>query len=234
MRDEKIFNPLIISLLVFAGLVLIFNQVQIFALDNAGSSSGSLFKGSSSGNSNNDLSSVDINSIQSTAGSVAALFPIDKIKNSQDAMAIIFPTGTPEYGDAMGVSFDKPIESLAYMSKNYRSLKSEVEVNNPEVFKRFLNLASKPVGISCEYCCGVGPVGIDKRGNSVCGCQHNPAILYSALWLMKNTDMSDAEVLREALRWKALFFPKDMVTLATNLADGKVDVNNLPGMVGGC
>jgi len=231
MKEEKIFNPLIISLLIVGGFLLIFNQVQIFALGNSNTQ---MFKSTFTGSSNSDLSSVDINSIQSTAGSVAAVFPIDKIKNSNDALAIVFPSGTPDYGAAMGVSFDEPIKSLAYMSKSYRSLKAEVESNNPQIFKRFLNLAGKPVGISCEFCCGVGPIGIDKRGNPRCGCQHNPAILYSALWLMKNTDMSDAQVLREALRWKALFFPRDMVGLATKVANGEVDTTKLPQMVGGC
>jgi len=234
MKEDKIFNPLMISLIVVAGLFLIFNQIQIFALTGSSSSGGSSFKSSFSSSGNYDLSSVNINDIKNTAGSIAAVFPLDKIKNSNDALAIVFPTGTPAYGQSMGVSFDEPIKSLAYMSKSYRSLKSEVESNNPEVFKRFLNLATKPVGISCEFCCGVGPVGIDNRGNPTCGCQHNPAILYSALWLMQNTDMSDAQILREALRWKALFFPKDMVGLATKLANGEVDTKNLPGMVGGC
>ena len=167
MREEKIFNPLIISLLVFAGLFLIFNQIQMFALYNTSTISCSAFKGSFSGNGNKDLSSVNIEELTSTAQSVAAVFPISEIKNSEDALKIVFPTGTPEYGEAMGVSFDTPIESLAYMSKNYRSLKAEVEANNPEIFKRFLNLASKPIGISCEFCCGVGPIGIDGRGNTV-------------------------------------------------------------------
>jgi len=52
---------------------------------------------------------------------------------------------------------------------------------------------------------------------------------------MLNTDYSDAEVLREVYRWKTLWFPKDMVGLALEIAGGNTDVlNELPGMVGGC
>ena len=96
---------------------------------------------------------------------------------------MMFPTGTPDYGDELGVSFDDPVGSLSKLARMYNSLKTEVQKNNPEDFQRFLNLALKPVGISCEYCCGIGPVGIDKNGNSRCGCQHNPALLSVALYL---------------------------------------------------
>ena len=52
---------------------------------------------------------------------------------------------------------------------------------------------------------------------------------------MMNTDYSDAEILREVMRWKTLFFPKNMIELGTSLAGGDTSaLNNLPGMVGGC
>ncbi|MCH7493020.1 hypothetical protein IID19_05570 [Patescibacteria group bacterium] len=55
------------------------------------------------------------------------------------------------------------------------------------------------------------------------------------MWLMQNTDYSDAEILREVYRWKTLFFPKNMVDLATKISGGDQSVlEELPGMVGGC
>ena len=53
--------------------------------------------------------------------------------------------------------------------------------------------------------------------------------------LMLNTDYSDAEVLREVMRWKTMFFPKNMVSLALDVAGKDASaLESLPGMVGGC
>ena len=99
----------------------------------------------------------------------------------------------------------------------------------------FINLGKKPVGISCEFCCGVGPIGITADGSSRCGCQHNPALLAITLGLMEYTDYSDAQVLMEVMKWKTLFFPKDMINLAMTVAGGDTSaLDELPGMVGGC
>ena len=142
------------------------------------------------------------------------------------------PTGVPEYGEAMGVSFDDPVGSLATLANAQKTL---LQGLTPEQKERFISLASKPVGISCEYCCGLNAVGIREDGSSSCGCQHNPALLSVAMWLMQNTEYTDAEVLREVYRWKTLFFPRDMVDLAVKISGGDESVlQNLPGMVGGC
>ena len=162
------------------------------------------------------------------------LFPLDKIKTQEDAISAIIPTGTPDYGEAMGVSFDDPVNSMEKMAKAYLALKSQAQ-QNQEIWQRYLNLAAKPTGISCEYCCGIGAQGIDSKGNSRCGCQHNPALQSVTIWLMINTEYSDAEVLKEVYKWKALFFPKDMVGLAIKISGGDDSVlEDLPGMVGGC
>ena len=98
-----------------------------------------------------------------------------------------------------------------------------------------MNLASQPVGISCEFCCGVGAVGINKHGDSACGCQHNPALLSVALYLTTYTDYTDGEILREVMKWKTLFFPKDMINIGMSIAGGDSSaLTELPGMVGGC
>jgi len=142
------------------------------------------------------------------------------------------PTGTPDYGEAMGVSFDDPIGSLSKLANAQRALLASL---TPEQKDRFLNLALKPVGISCEYCCGIGPVGIRKDGSSACGCQHNPALLSVTMWLMQNTDYTDAEILKEVMKWKTLFFPKNMIEITMEVAGGDTSsLAELPGMVGGC
>ncbi len=236
-NSSQILTALSLLLIVIASLLVVVNQVQINQLGsnigaptvfNRGSSSSTSF-------SQNDLKDVDINTLKSTAHTVLAVFPVDKITTQEDAIGIMFPQGTPEYGEALGVSYDDPVKSLATLANMYPGLKAEVQKNNPGAFARFINLGTKPVGISCEYCCGIGPVGVDKNGNSLCGCQHNPALLSVALYLTAYTDYNDAEILREVLRWKTLFFPKNMIELGLSVAGKDASaLADLPGMVGGC
>ncbi len=231
---EKI-NTMHYIVLAAAFVLLILTQLQIstvsaniLTLNNAlGIKSGvSLDK---------TLKNINLDDIKSTGHAVAALFPVENIKTSQDALDIIISQGTPEYGTALGVSFDDPVQSLDKLAKLYYALKPEIQKNDPATWQRYMNLATKPVGISCEFCCGVGPTGITKNGELNCGCQHNPAVHALTLWLMQNTEYSDAEILREVMKWKAIFFPKNMVELALQVAGGDTSsLDNLPGMVGGC
>ncbi len=235
-RKEKFMTKPIITLIVIAVLVILFNQFQINSVSGmlkggirTSSQKTSLFSGSK------DLADINLEELKSTGHTVAAVFPVEDIQTADDAMAILFPTGTPDYGGELGVSYNDPVGSLATLAKMYRGLKAEVEKNNPEGWQRFMNLASKPVGISCEYCCGVQAIGINKNGDSACGCQHNPALLTVALYLSAYTDYSDGEILREVMKWKILFFPKNMIELGMTVAGGDTSaLENLPGMVGGC
>lgn len=232
MMNSKLFY---VAMLVVAGL-LVFNQFQINSISDYFSSSTGhatsklkLFSGS------NDIEDVDVTQIQSTPHAVKALFPLDGADSAEEVMSIMFPTGTPEYGQEMGVSFDDPINSLALLAGAYPALKHEVQNNNPEVWRRYLSLAAAPRGISCEFCCGVGPQGITSNGELTCGCSHAPAVQTVTLWLMLNKpEYSDAEVLREVMRWKTLFFPKNMIEIGTQVAGKSVSDLELPGMVGGC
>lgn len=221
-KEKELFNLYVTVMIAIVAILLIFNQWQIFSISNM----------LSSGIKKVDVS--EIYNIKSTAQSVASLFPVEDIQTADDAVAMMISQGTPEYGEAMGISFDDPVGSMGLLAKVYNSVKADIKQNYPEVWERYLNLATKPVGISCEFCCGVGAVGITNSGELRCGCQHNPAIQTLTMLLMKDTNYDDAEVLREAMRWKALWFPKDMVNLALKAAGGEVDAGVLPGMVGGC
>ncbi len=233
---SQLLSPFSMILLGVVMVILLLNQFQVQSISSS-LGAPSFFAGASANrNSGNvDLAAIDPTTLKSTAHTVAAVFPVDEIKTSEDALAVMFPTGTPEYGAALGVSFDDPVASLATLSSMYRGLKSEVEKNNPEAFKRFMALASLPVGISCEYCCGVGPIGVDRNGDSACGCQHNPALLSVALYLTAYTDYNEGEILQEVMKWKTLFFPKNMVELGLSVAGSEPSaLQDLPGMVGGC
>lgn len=234
-KKEKAVTGPMIGLIIVAAVLILFNQFQISTIsglittDRVGSSGPIILSG------DKNLANIDITTLKSTGHTIAAVFPVENIQTADDALAILFPTGTPSYGADLGVSYDTPIESLEVLSRMYRGLKSEVEQNNPEGFQKYMNLASKPVGISCEYCCGLGPIGIDKQGNSACGCQHNPALLSVALYLSAYTDYNDGEILLEVMRWKTLFFPRNMIELGMTVAGGDTSaLDNLPGMVGGC
>ncbi len=230
MDNKETFEYILIGL--FA-IVILVNQIQVSALTSAAQGSrGFSLTSALHLSGKNDLSQVDLSQIQNTMQSYAALFPIDQIKTTDDAVALLIPTGTPDYGEAMGISYDDPVAALNKMAKAYPA---QFQSLTPDQRERFLNLATKPVGISCEYCCGVGPVGVTKDGQLRCGCQHNPALLTLAAWLIQNTDYSDQQVLQEVLKWKALFFPKQVVGNVMKLAGGDDSaLKELPGMVGGC
>jgi len=219
---KEIFSKKIVILIAIVAVVLIFNQIQISKVSaNVG---GGKYK---------KVDVSEIYKITSTGQAIASLFPVEEIISDQDAIDIMIFQGTPDYGNAMGISFDDPVGSMNSLAAAYNTVKQDVKQNNPDVWDRYLNLATKPVGISCEFCCGVGATGITSSGELKCGCKHNPAIQTLTMLLMKDTNMDDAEVLREAIKWKSVWFPKDMVGLALKASGGEIETE-LPGMVGGC
>ena len=226
-KSNEISTTLVIGLVIAAALVLI-TQWQLSTLQTNGG--GHAFTGGGSVN----LDDVDITQIQNTAQSIAAVMDLEGITDAQSAIDIMVPTGTPEYGAQLGISFDDPVGSLGILAKYYYVINKEIQ-EDPAMWQRYLNLAGRPTGISCEFCCGVGPNGITPEGKSRCGCSHNPGILALTQYLMMSTDMSDAEVLREAMKWKTVWFPRDMVKLGMEIAGGDASaLNAMPGMVGGC
>ncbi len=241
MSAKKLENFMVIAL-VLTGILIIFNQIQLAAISSSlnsltGAASKSTIFFGLGGKKSTDLSKVDVYEISSTAMAIASLFPeLDSINNDQDAISVMIPTGTPDYSEDLGgISFDDPVTSMEYLAKWYNTINSEVKDNDPETWQRYLKLAAAPRGISCEFCCGVGPQGITADGKSKCGCKHNPALLALTLGLMKNTDYSDAQVLREVMKWKTIFFPQKMVGLAMEVAGtDPSELKELPGMVGGC
>src|SRR3989344_3868625 len=173
---EKITTSLLVTIVV----LILLNQWQLTSVSSHINSAMGFGSRATLG-SGKDVSDINLDDLKSTGHSVAALFPVEDIKTAEDAVAIMIPTGTPDYGQAMGVSFDDPVGSMEAMARAYPALKQQAQQNS-EVWQRYLNLASKPVGISCEFCCGVGNIGIDRNGNLLCGCQHLPAIHTVTLW----------------------------------------------------
>jgi len=219
---KEFFSKKIVILIAIVAVILVFNQIQI-----------SKVSGSIGGGKYKKVDVSEIYKIKSTGQAVASLFPVEEIISDQDAIDMMISQGTPDYGNAMGISFEDPVGSMNSLAAAYNTVKQDIKQNYPDIWERYLNLATKPVGISCEFCCGVGAVGITSSGELRCGCAHNPAIQTLTMLLMKDTNMDDAEVLREALKWKSLWFPRDMVGLALKASGGQIETE-LPGMVGGC
>ena len=206
MDNEK----LMFTVLLIIGFLVVMNGVQISSMADYVTPKVSF---------GTSLGGVDLSSITSTAASIATVFPeLETATSIEDVINILLPTGTPDYSDALGgVSFDDPVSSMEYLAKWYYSLKDEVKNNDPAIWQRYLDLAATPKGISCEFCCGIGPQGITAGGESKCGCQHNPALQALTIGLMKYTDYTDAQILREALKWKTLWFPKNMIEMGSKL-----------------
>lgn len=170
----------------------------------------------------------------------------------QDAIKAVVPTGTPVYGAELGVSFDDPVNSLNILA----GLDSQVPTNSltEEEKARFINVATK---ISCEFCCGA-PAVIDESGRSLCGCSHAASFKGLSKYLIKNhpDEWADDEILLELTKWKALYYPRNMVEKAVAALENGLEltpavlndrdllrkikagdttsIGDLPSMVGGC
>ncbi len=236
-QKETEVNSTTVWIIAIAAVLILFNQIQLFQLSNMLGTPifGSAFT-SVKTFSGGDLKDIDINGITSTAQAIAATIDLDSGSDAQTVINKMIPKGTPSYGTELGISYDDPVKALNFLARElYPRINQDVQTNKPEVWTRYLNLATKPVGISCEYCCGIGPIGVSADGKSRCGCAHNPAILALVLYLMDRTDMTDGEILREAMYWKALWFPKDMVKLGLQISGGDASVlADVPSQVGGC
>lgn len=129
---------------------------------------------------------------------------------TKDAMAIIIPRGTPFYGESLGVSFDDPIRSLeiiAQLDPAYGRNKVQLTA---EERNRYIRIDTTPT-ITCEFCCGV-KTAVTKDGSPTCGCKHSWAIRGLTAYLVKNyPQLSDDEIKKEVVKWKGLFFPKQMI-----------------------
>src|SRR3989344_3035766 len=128
----------------------------------------------------------------------------------QDAIKAVIPTGTPEYGTELGVSFDDPINSLNILAKLDRQVPTSSLTEEENA--RFVNVGTK---ISCEFCCGA-PSVIDNTGRSLCGCSHAASFKGLSKYLIKNhpSEWTDDEILLELTEWKALYYPRNMVEKA--------------------
>ena len=129
---------------------------------------------------------------------------------SKDAFTVVIPTGVPFYGEALGVTFEDPIKGLeliANLDPAYGRNKVQLDAAQKQ---RYIDILTTPT-ITCEFCCGV-KTAVTKTGQPACGCKHVWAIRGLAAYLIVNyPTLSDDEIKREVVKWKGLFFPKQMI-----------------------
>ena len=129
---------------------------------------------------------------------------------SKDAFTVVIPRGIPFYGEELGVSFEDPIQSLetiANLDPAYGRTKVQLDAAQKQ---RYISILTTPT-ITCEFCCGV-KTAVTKTGEPACGCKHVWAMRGLAAYLIKNyPTLSDDEIKREVVKWKGLFFPKQMI-----------------------
>lgn len=225
-QKELKLNSTLLVLLSLAIALVIFNQILIFNISPVFK-----FKNSNSGQTTVRLS----------------------VSDTQDIINKVIPTGTPDYGQELGVSYDDPVSSINILS----ALDNQIPTSSltSEQRERYIQIGLRA---SCEFCCSA-PAVIDSNGNAACGCAHSAAMRGLAKWFITNhpNDYNDKQILVELGKWKTLFYPRDSVKKAIAIAEanngeldlslmaGKIDPSQiqgissgdlppLPSMVGGC
>ena len=178
-----------------------------------------------------------------------------------DAVKLAFIQCVPAiYGTELNVSYDDVQNSMDIIKqfdlgygKNKPSLSAEEK-------KRYTDINLR---ISCEFCCAAKAI-VFENGEPSCGCAHSQAMRGLTAYLIKNhgSEYSDDQILKELAIWKRRYYPNQMIhkmsgqiqsgqytpDIAALLLDVKLpkygdnntaapvpsEIQNLPGMVGGC
>ncbi len=141
----------------------------------------------------------------------------------------ITPTGTPDYGQKAGVSYDKVEQSLSVLRSYDKSV--SLDANQQ---KRYVKIGTTPL-TACEFCCGVGERGFaNSSGKLACGCAHNVAFSGLTKWLIKNTSYTDDQIVSEIGKWKILFFPRGALKKEMKKRNIAPSGGAIPSMRGGC
>jgi hypothetical protein len=181
---------------------------------------------------------------------------------AQDAVKLVFMQGIPEvYGAELGVNFDEvqsQIDKMRQYDPDYGNKKLDLSA---EELQRYINIDLK---ISCEYCCGAESIIFKNgKAACGCAHSQAMRGLTAYLIRNHGSTMTDDQILAELAKWKSRYFPKQMVQkMSTQLKSGKYtpdiaslllnvklpkydgatggaaplpsEIQNAPGMVGGC
>lgn len=140
----------------------------------------------------------------------------------------VLPHGIPaRYGAALGVSFDNAVQAMPIL-QNFDGGPGAITLTGA-LQQRYIAIGSRT---ACEFCCGATTL-VFPDGKPACGCAHSAAMRGVARYLLQQyPDMSDADILAEVNRWKAVFFPGPMSARASQSSGAPSSA--LPAQVGGC
>ena len=155
----------------------------------------------------------------------------------ESALKEISPKGIPDvYGSELGISYDEPIKGMTILNQ-YDDLNgpdgrgTKAIVLNQDKQSRYVKITNM---IGCEFCCGAQTI-TTKTGEPACGCAHSGAMRGLAKYILQNhPEMNDEQILNELVKWKILFFPKDMAQQYLERKGIQINSNNLESQVGGC
>ncbi len=213
-HHDRSANPALIALLVIAVALLALNQWQIATVSGK-------------------LSAAQVAQVNAQA-QPGAQSSTDAAA-LQAAIAAVIPQGQPWWGAELGVTFDDPVAMLKVLNY-YDDLEgnsgrgSKPIVLSAAAQQRYIAIG---MSISCEYCCGASTM-VFQDGTPACGCAHSGAMRGLAKYLLsKYPERSDAEILGEVAKVKAISFPQQ--TVQKYLAStGSSATAALPSQVGGC
>ncbi len=184
------------------------------------------------------ISNVVLSSNADSANTVTANLSNSNTQEKKTlSLSDIIPSGVPEiYGTELGISYDEPVAGLAVLKKLDTAISLEGNLQ-----ERYIKVGTS---ISCEFCCGAKSITFSD-GRAACGCAHSYAMRGLAKYLLQNhaDKFTDQEILNELVKWKTLFFPKQMTKRALELAAQEGTYNqellnkvnsSVPDMVGGC
>ncbi len=178
-----------------------------------------------------DLVTGKFTATASDSGSAASTASLE------EAVKAVIPRGVPSvYGPELSVSFEKPVESLNVLASLDGDLYPEGKLKyaqlNDAQKERYVRIGSS---IACEYCCGATTL-VFSDGKPACGCQHSAAMRGLTMYLLINhgSGYSDQQILDELVKWKAMFFPKQMIAKYMQANGQSSQGLSLPDMVGGC
>ncbi|MEK6973732.1 MAG: hypothetical protein AABW41_00585 [Nanoarchaeota archaeon] len=216
IQNKKPITKINLFLIVAIFALVLFNQFQLSNLNKL-EITGNIIK--------------DIKETSETSGQSSSTIPL------QAALNEIISKGIPEiYGKELVISYDDPVKGMNVLNQ-YDDLTdqtgrgSKAITLSPEKQQRYLKITNS---IGCEFCCGAQTL-TTKSGEPACGCAHSGAMRGLAKYLLdKHPEMADEQILSELVKWKILFFPKDMAKQYLASKGISVSANDLPSQVGGC
>lgn len=164
-----------------------------------------------------DSATIQSSTSQDTGGSSGSTTRVQEIRSE-----VLPDKGSPT---GYGIAYSKQgMQQMVSWQKNI-TLSGEDR-------KQYVRVGTQD-GTACGYCCGA-TAALRKDGTLACGCAHNYALAGLIKNLVKNTDMTDQEIMQEVQNWKAYFFPKEVLKEELQKRGISPSAAGLPEMRGGC